>query len=114
MSKVKVQVDLTKARPRHVWISLDDEDLTIGRWQPIKYEISTLTEHNSKEGTTPHGAQSRSKADHNQRAQVKQTGNKVNNKSTCIDSMLPIPIDLNISYLDGAIEVEGGMDGGCQ
>ncbi|KAK4706803.1 hypothetical protein R3W88_033635 [Solanum pinnatisectum] len=31
MAKVKVQVDLTKARPRHVWIRLDDEDLTIGR-----------------------------------------------------------------------------------
>uniref|UniRef100_M1DPI2 Endonuclease/exonuclease/phosphatase n=1 Tax=Solanum tuberosum TaxID=4113 RepID=M1DPI2_SOLTU len=39
MAKVKVQVDLTKARPRHVWIGLDDEDLTIGRWQPIEYEI---------------------------------------------------------------------------
>ncbi|KAK4716303.1 hypothetical protein R3W88_014641 [Solanum pinnatisectum] len=38
MAKVKVQVDLTKARPRHVWIGLDDEDLTIGRWQAIEYE----------------------------------------------------------------------------
>ncbi|KAH0768928.1 hypothetical protein KY290_012909 [Solanum tuberosum] len=38
MAKVKVQVDLTKARPRHIWIGLDDEDLTIGRWQPIEYE----------------------------------------------------------------------------
>ncbi|KAG5580331.1 hypothetical protein H5410_050958 [Solanum commersonii] len=38
MAKVKVQVDLTKSRPRHVWIGLDDEDLTIGRWQPIEYE----------------------------------------------------------------------------
>ncbi|KAG5568245.1 hypothetical protein H5410_064740 [Solanum commersonii] len=38
MAKVKVQVDLTKDRPRHVWIGLDDEDLTIGRWQPIEYE----------------------------------------------------------------------------
>ncbi|KAG5606085.1 hypothetical protein H5410_027577 [Solanum commersonii] len=38
MAKVKVQVDLTKARPRHVWICLDEEDLTIGRWQPIEYE----------------------------------------------------------------------------
>ncbi|KAG5631323.1 hypothetical protein H5410_003040 [Solanum commersonii] len=32
MAKVKVQVDLTKTRPRHVWIGLDDEDLIIGRW----------------------------------------------------------------------------------
>ncbi|KAK4707181.1 hypothetical protein R3W88_033254 [Solanum pinnatisectum] len=38
MAKVKVQIDLTKARPRHVWIGLNDEDLTIGRWQPIEYE----------------------------------------------------------------------------
>uniref|UniRef100_M1DW45 LINE-type retrotransposon LIb DNA, complete sequence, Insertion at the S14 site n=1 Tax=Solanum tuberosum TaxID=4113 RepID=M1DW45_SOLTU len=38
MAKVKVQVDLTKTTPRHVWIGLDDEDLTIGRWQPIEYE----------------------------------------------------------------------------
>ncbi|XP_049352151.1 uncharacterized protein LOC125816581 [Solanum verrucosum] len=38
MAKVKVQVDLTKARPRHVWIGLDEADLTIGRWQTIEYE----------------------------------------------------------------------------
>ncbi|WMV50080.1 hypothetical protein MTR67_043465, partial [Solanum verrucosum] len=38
MAKVKVQVDLTKARPRNVWIGLDSEDLTIGRWQTIEYE----------------------------------------------------------------------------
>ncbi|KAG5606156.1 hypothetical protein H5410_027648 [Solanum commersonii] len=38
MAKVKVQVDLIKARPRHVWIGLDEKDLTIGRWQTIEYE----------------------------------------------------------------------------
>ncbi|KAG5605815.1 hypothetical protein H5410_027307 [Solanum commersonii] len=38
MAKVKVQIDLTKDRPRHVWIGLDEEDLTIGRWQTIEYE----------------------------------------------------------------------------
>ncbi|KAH0664057.1 hypothetical protein KY284_028988 [Solanum tuberosum] len=38
MAKVKVQVDLTKTRPGHVWIGLDEEDLTIGRWQSIEYE----------------------------------------------------------------------------
>ncbi|KAK4706911.1 hypothetical protein R3W88_033531 [Solanum pinnatisectum] len=38
MAKVKVQVDLTKARPRHVWIGFDEEDLTIGRWLLIEYE----------------------------------------------------------------------------
>uniref|UniRef100_M1DND0 Ta11-like non-LTR retroelement protein n=1 Tax=Solanum tuberosum TaxID=4113 RepID=M1DND0_SOLTU len=38
MAKVKVQVDLTKDRPRHIWIGLDEEDLSIGRWQSIEYE----------------------------------------------------------------------------
>ncbi|WMV13566.1 hypothetical protein MTR67_006951 [Solanum verrucosum] len=28
--------------------------------------------------------------------------------------MLPIPTDPNISYLNGVVEVEGVMDGGCQ
>ncbi|KAH0736076.1 hypothetical protein KY285_011783 [Solanum tuberosum] len=73
-----------------------------------------LQEHNSHERTTPQRAQSKSKTDHNKKTQVKQTGNKENNKSTGIDSMLPIPIDPNIPYFDDTIEVEGGMDGGCQ
>ncbi|KAG5621268.1 hypothetical protein H5410_006486 [Solanum commersonii] len=38
MAKVKVQVDITKARPSHIWLGLDDEDLTIGRWQAVEYE----------------------------------------------------------------------------
>ncbi|WMV30175.1 hypothetical protein MTR67_023560 [Solanum verrucosum] len=259
MAKVKVQVDLTKARPRHSWIGLDDEDLSIGRWQSIEYEnippycvycthqghmigdcnfkirdedfkrkkelreemknmnkgeqgqqrsdhkqtrikeqeeqqhqntkegsnqqqaeqlkeeewqvsrknnklqeeklqktvwrptlpqnkmskeqsqitaqqIGTLNtsnhnsftklnmqekqpediqEHNSNEGTVQQGAQSRSKAVHNQKGQVKQIVNKVNNKSIGIDTMLPIPTNPNSSYFYGVVEVEGGMDGGC-
>uniref|UniRef100_M1DDB9 Glycosyltransferase PglE n=2 Tax=Solanum tuberosum TaxID=4113 RepID=M1DDB9_SOLTU len=261
MAKVKVQVDLTKTRPRHVWIGLDDEDLTIGRWQPIEYEnippyctyckhqghiiddcnfkirdedfkrrkelgtemkslqegeqrqqrnehkqmktkdqeeqqhqnskeknnqqqteqqtegewqvprrknnkqqeermqktmwrptspkskmskeqpqITTqltgtgntsnhnyftnltvqeklnedIQEHNSKEEATTQRLQRRSKADHNQRIEVQQVRNKTNNKSTGIDSMLPTPTDPNNSHLDNVVEVEGGMDEGCQ
>ncbi|KAH0665202.1 hypothetical protein KY290_027477 [Solanum tuberosum] len=73
-----------------------------------------IQEHNSKEEATTQGLQIRSKADHNKKTQVKQTGNKINNKSTCIDSMLPIPTNPNKSYLDDVVEVEGGMDGGYQ
>ncbi|KAG5606151.1 hypothetical protein H5410_027643 [Solanum commersonii] len=43
-----------------------------------------------------------------------QTGNKANCKNICIDSMLPIPINPNTLYPNGIVEVEGGMDGGCQ
>ncbi|XP_015160414.1 ras-interacting protein RIP3-like [Solanum tuberosum] len=71
-------------------------------------------EPNSDAGVSTHGAQNRSKADHNQKSQAIQTGNKVNNTSTGIDSMLPIPKNPNTSYLNGIVEVEGGMDGGCQ
>lgn len=39
MAKVKVLVDLTKVRPRHVWIGLEDEYLIIGQWQQLEYEI---------------------------------------------------------------------------
>ncbi|KAH0736216.1 hypothetical protein KY290_011893 [Solanum tuberosum] len=261
MAKVKVQIDLTKDRPRHIWIGLDDEDLTIGRWQPIEYEnippyctyckhqghmigdcnfkirdedfkrrkelgaemqninkgeqgqqgkehrqimsreqeeqqpqqtkeggdqqppgqqkeeewqvprrrnnrpqeektqktmwrptspqnkvlkehpqhtaqqtgisnnsnynsftnlnmqgkqVTDIQEQNSKEKITPQGTQSRSKIDHNQVAQTKQTGNQTKTQSTGIDSMLPIPINPNNSYFNGIAEAEGGMDGGCQ
>ncbi|KAG5605826.1 hypothetical protein H5410_027318 [Solanum commersonii] len=71
-------------------------------------------EHNSNDGITPQGAQNRSKADHHQKAQVKQTGDNVNNKSTCIDLMLPNPTNSNILYLDDVVEVKRGMEGGCQ
>ncbi|KAH0639246.1 hypothetical protein KY285_035832 [Solanum tuberosum] len=43
-----------------------------------------------------------------------QTGKQTNNKSTSIDSMLPIPINPNTSYPNDIVEVEGGMDGGSQ
>ncbi|KAG5595254.1 hypothetical protein H5410_036486 [Solanum commersonii] len=48
MAKVKVQVDPTKDRPRHVWIGLDDEDLTIGRWQPIEKELGAELKNMNK------------------------------------------------------------------
>ncbi|XP_015158404.1 uncharacterized protein [Solanum tuberosum] len=73
-----------------------------------------MQEPNSDVGTSAQGAQNRSKTDHTQRTQVSQTGNKVNNKGTCIDSMLQIPTIPIIPYLDGVIEVERGMDRGCQ
>ena len=33
-----MQIDLTKTRPRHVWVGLDPEDDIIGFWQLVKYE----------------------------------------------------------------------------
>ncbi|XP_055801305.1 uncharacterized protein LOC129870518 [Solanum dulcamara] len=38
IEKVRVQVNLTKERPPHVWMGYDKEDTTIGRWQAIQYE----------------------------------------------------------------------------
>ncbi|KAG5615511.1 hypothetical protein H5410_015335 [Solanum commersonii] len=38
VARVKVQIDLTKERPPHVWMGLNEEDLNIGRWQTVEYE----------------------------------------------------------------------------
>ena len=38
----KIQIDLTKPRPRHVWIGLDNEDDIVGIWQPVDIKISHL------------------------------------------------------------------------
>lgn len=38
MDKVKMQINLTKPRTRHVWIGQHNEDDTIGIWQPVEYE----------------------------------------------------------------------------
>lgn len=38
MAKVKVQMDLSKPRPSHVWIGIEDEDLTIRNCKPLEYE----------------------------------------------------------------------------
>ncbi|KAG5585870.1 hypothetical protein H5410_046304 [Solanum commersonii] len=71
-------------------------------------------EHNSKERTTTARTQNRPTADHNQKTQVKQLGNKEHNKSTGIDSMLPSPLYPTSSYFDDNAEAEGGRNGECQ
>lgn len=38
MAKVKMKIDLTIPRPRHMWIGLHNEDDTIGTQQPVEYE----------------------------------------------------------------------------
>ncbi|KAH0781483.1 hypothetical protein KY290_001081 [Solanum tuberosum] len=38
IAKVKVQIDLTKERPPHIWMGIDEDDYNIGRWQTIEYE----------------------------------------------------------------------------
>jgi len=38
VARVKVQINLTKERPPHVCMGLNEEDLNIGRWQTIEYE----------------------------------------------------------------------------
>ncbi|KAH0684450.1 hypothetical protein KY289_022202 [Solanum tuberosum] len=38
MARVKVQVDLTKERPPHVWVGFKNSDPNKGRWQKIQYE----------------------------------------------------------------------------
>ncbi|KAG5580310.1 hypothetical protein H5410_050937 [Solanum commersonii] len=37
-AKVKVQIDLSKERPPHVWMGYKGEELTDGRWQTIEHE----------------------------------------------------------------------------
>ncbi|KAH0672721.1 hypothetical protein KY284_023808 [Solanum tuberosum] len=38
MAMVRVQVDLTKARPPHIWMGLKNSDPNKGKWQKIQYE----------------------------------------------------------------------------
>ncbi|KAG5631527.1 hypothetical protein H5410_003244 [Solanum commersonii] len=38
LAKVRIQMNLTKERPPHVWMGFNEEDLTKGRWQAIEYE----------------------------------------------------------------------------
>lgn len=38
MAKVKVQVDLTKERPSHIWIDLDEEDIIQRSWHILQYK----------------------------------------------------------------------------
>ncbi|KAH0639196.1 hypothetical protein KY290_036480 [Solanum tuberosum] len=70
--------------------------------------------HTNNEGKATQESPSKSKTDHNQKEQITQTGSQANNKSTGIDSMLPIPTNPNNLIFNGTAEAEGGMDGGCQ
>lgn len=38
VAKVKIQIDLTKQRPHHIWMGFDEDENGEGRWQPIQYE----------------------------------------------------------------------------
>ncbi|KAK4731481.1 hypothetical protein R3W88_024469 [Solanum pinnatisectum] len=82
----------------------------------------TMQEHQEEDNavptsngrTTPKGLQNRYDADQNKETQALQKANRESNKSTGIDSMLPIPIIPNTISPDYVTEVEGGMEGGCQ
>ncbi|KAM3203150.1 hypothetical protein P3L10_030776 [Capsicum annuum] len=41
MAKVKLQINLTKPRPQHVWLGYDEDEHCKGRWQTILYEEIT-------------------------------------------------------------------------
>ncbi|KAG5580298.1 hypothetical protein H5410_050925 [Solanum commersonii] len=77
-------------------------------------QTEDIQEQHNNARTKIQETQNRSKTAYKQMAQNKQTNNQANNKGTGIDSMLPIPISPLSSPLIGIIEVEGGMDGGCQ
>ncbi|XP_055814080.1 uncharacterized protein LOC129883431 [Solanum dulcamara] len=38
VAKVKIQIDLTKQRPQHIWMGFDEDENGDGRWQSIQYE----------------------------------------------------------------------------
>ncbi|KAH0682785.1 hypothetical protein KY285_022210 [Solanum tuberosum] len=38
VAKVRIQIDLTKERPRHVWLGFSEKDPTREKWQIIDYE----------------------------------------------------------------------------
>ncbi|KAK4707459.1 hypothetical protein R3W88_033006 [Solanum pinnatisectum] len=38
VAKVRVQIDITKNRPQHVWLGFSEKDPTIGKWQIIEFE----------------------------------------------------------------------------
>lgn len=43
LAKVRVQMDLTKTRPPHVWMGFDEEDITVGRWKAINMIMCWIT-----------------------------------------------------------------------
>lgn len=38
VAKVRVQMDITKDRPQHIWNGFNEDDITVGRWRLIQYE----------------------------------------------------------------------------
>ncbi|KAG5568150.1 hypothetical protein H5410_064835 [Solanum commersonii] len=38
VAKVRVQIDLTKERPQHVWLGFSEKDPNLGKWQVIEYQ----------------------------------------------------------------------------
>ncbi|KAK4737427.1 hypothetical protein R3W88_001124 [Solanum pinnatisectum] len=38
VAKVRVQIDITKERPQHVWMGFSEKDPTLGKWQIIEFE----------------------------------------------------------------------------
>ncbi|KAG5606078.1 hypothetical protein H5410_027570 [Solanum commersonii] len=38
VAKVRVQIDLTKERPQHVWLGFSEKDPNLGKWQVNEYE----------------------------------------------------------------------------
>ncbi|KAG5615000.1 hypothetical protein H5410_014824 [Solanum commersonii] len=38
VAKVRVQIDITKKRPQHVWLGFSEKDPSLGKWQIIEFE----------------------------------------------------------------------------
>ncbi|KAH0664058.1 hypothetical protein KY284_028989 [Solanum tuberosum] len=38
VAKVRVQIDITKERPQHVWLGFSEKDPSLGKWQIIEFE----------------------------------------------------------------------------
>ncbi|XP_015166828.1 myb-like protein I [Solanum tuberosum] len=38
VAKVRVQIDITRERPQHVWLGFSEKDPNLGKWQIIEYE----------------------------------------------------------------------------
>ncbi|WMV32820.1 hypothetical protein MTR67_026205 [Solanum verrucosum] len=38
VAKVRVQIDITKERPQHVWLGFSEKDPSLGKWQIIDFE----------------------------------------------------------------------------
>ncbi|WMV50072.1 hypothetical protein MTR67_043457 [Solanum verrucosum] len=38
VANMRVQIDITKERPQHVWLGFSEKDLSLGKWQIIEFE----------------------------------------------------------------------------